>query len=97
MTQPAECMTMAQLRIGIDDLDAQLIALLARRAAFIDRAAQLKPAENLPARIDNRVEQVVANVRDLAADHSLDPDLAEDLWRSIIEWSIAREERVLGR
>lgn len=97
MTQPAECMTMAQLRVGIDDLDSQLIALLARRAAFIDRAAQLKPAENLPARIDSRVEQVVANVRDLAANHSFDPDLAEDLWRSIIEWSIAREERVLGR
>jgi isochorismate pyruvate lyase len=26
----------------------------------------------------------------------MDPDLAEKLWRILIDWSIAREERVIG-
>ena len=36
---PGECETMADLRAEIDAIDKELIALLARRAGFIDRAA----------------------------------------------------------
>ena len=43
-----------------------------------------------------RVEEVVANVRREAAVHGLPPDLIEKLWRRLIDWSIAREEGVLG-
>ena len=88
---------MAELRVEIDRLDRALVALLADRAGYIDRAAELKPAEGLPARIDARVEDVAAKVRAAAEARALDPDLIEDLWRRLMEWSIAREERVLGR
>jgi isochorismate pyruvate lyase len=29
-------------------------------------------------------------------DAALDPELVEALWRQLVEWSIAREERLLG-
>lgn len=96
MKPAGECQSMAELRAQIDDLDRALIALLARRVGYIDRAIELKPAEGLPARIEPRVAGVLANVRAAAAANAFDPDLAEQLWRLIIEWSIAREERVLG-
>ena len=76
MTDPKSCKSMAELRVGIDALDRELAALLARRAAFIDRAIELKPGEGLPARITNRVEEVVANARRNAQEAGLDPDLA---------------------
>lgn len=87
---------MHALRQQIDALDASLITLLAQRASYIDRAIELKPGEALPARITSRVEEVVAHVRNTAETTGLDPDLAEGLWRQIIDWSIAREEQVLG-
>ena len=87
---------MGELRLEIDRLDQALVTLLAERAGYIDRAIQLKPAEGLPARIDARVEEVVARVRARAGQGGLDPDLAEAIWRRVIEWSIAREETVLG-
>lgn len=96
MRMPADCGTMAELRAEIDRLDAALIGLLAERAGYIDRAAQIKAGVGLPARIDARVEQVVANVRRRAEVQGLDPALAEDLWRRLIDWSIAREETRLG-
>ena len=96
MTQPSDCTSMAELRALIDSIDARLVALLAERAACIDRAAEIKSAIGMPARIDARVEDVVAKVRAEAARRVLDPDLVEALWRPLIEWSIAREERVLG-
>lgn len=88
---------MAEVRAEIDRIDAQLVALLAERASYIDRAAELKPALGLPARIEDRVEEVVARVRVSAMAEALDPDLAEALWRRLIDWSIAREEAKIGR
>lgn len=96
MKLPADCRNMAELRVEIDTLDGEIVGLLARRVGYIDRAAELKPAEGLPARIDDRVEAVVANVRAKAMAEGLDADLVEALWRRMIDWSIAREEKVLG-
>lgn len=97
MKAPESIATMAELRAEIDALDARIVALLADRARLIDRAAELKVGERMPARIPDRVEQVVERVRAEATRQALDPSLAEALWRQIIEWSIAREERVLGK
>jgi len=97
MREPSELMNMAALRAEIDAHDRRIVALLADRARLIDRAIALKPAEHMPARIEARVEEVVANVRAAAGDRGLDPDLVETLWRIVIDWSIDREERVLGR
>ncbi|KCV83080.1 chorismate mutase related enzyme [Actibacterium atlanticum] len=96
MIPARDCATMAELRRQIDLLDDQIVAMLTRRAGYIDRAVELKQIEDLPARIETRVEEVVDNVRARATDAGLDPDLTETLWRHLIDWSIAREESVLG-
>lgn len=96
MKRPADCMTMQDIRAEIDRLDVALIGLLVERVGYIDRAAQVKTEIGLPARITDRVEQVVANVCAEADAQGLAPDLAETLWRQLIDWSIAREETVLG-
>ncbi|RKS51477.1 chorismate mutase [Paracoccus pantotrophus] len=88
---------MPDLRARIDALDARLVALLAERSALIDEAARIKARENLPARIDSRVEEVAANARRLAAEQGLDPDLAERLWRVMMEHFIAQEDRLLSQ
>ncbi|MEI2687623.1 MAG: chorismate mutase [Cypionkella sp.] len=97
MKPPAECHSMQELRVQIDLLDAQIVAGFAARAGYIDRAVVLKQSERLPARIDERVEEVVERVKAKARDAGLDPALMEDLWRRLIEWSIAREEKILGQ
>jgi isochorismate pyruvate lyase len=99
MTQktPDQCKSMAELRVEIDQLDRELIELIAKRTQYIDRAAVLKQGENLPARITSRVEEVVDNVKRLATQNNLDPQIAETVWRDLIEWSIAKEEQVLGK
>ena len=94
---PKDCGSMAELRVEIDHLDRQLIALIAKRTMYIDRAAVLKQGEKMPARITSRFEEVVDNVRKLAVEYQLDPQIAETVWRDLIEWSIAKEEKVLGK
>ncbi|MEZ5840156.1 MAG: chorismate mutase [Hyphomicrobiales bacterium] len=94
---PESCETLAELREAIDALDRRLIGMLAERVRHIDRAVVLKTREGLPASIPSRVEDVVAKVRGEAERQGFDADLAEALWRRIIDWSIAREEDRLGK
>jgi isochorismate pyruvate lyase len=89
--------SMAELRAEIDALDRQLVDLIRMRVGFIDRAAELKPAEGMPARIEARVEEVVARVRAHATQVGMDPALVDGMWRQMIDWSISREELVLGK
>jgi isochorismate pyruvate lyase len=96
MKEPKECETMADLRAEIDALDRDLVALFARRVAFIDRAAQIKKAVGLPARISGRVDEVIDNAKSHARAHGLPEDLIERLWRKMIDWSIEREAKRLG-
>ncbi|WP_299963358.1 chorismate mutase [uncultured Roseobacter sp.] len=96
MRLPADCTDMTELRAGIDALDREIIALLARRVGYIDRAAEIKAQAGLPANIPARVEEVVARVRAAAGEAGFDPALAETIWREMIGWSIAREEEKLG-
>lgn len=94
--RPDECETMADIRAEIDRVDRELVGLFAERTGYIDRAAAIKGPIGMPARITPRVEEVVANVRREAQARGLPPDLIEKLWRRLIDWSIAREEGVLG-
>lgn len=97
MKFPADCSDMSDIRTEIDRLDYDLIALFAERTSYIDRAAQIKSGAALPARISDRVEQVVQNVRAHAVAHGLPPDQFEKLWRDLIDWSIEREDAILTK
>ncbi len=94
-TPAAECMSMAEVRAAIDALDRRIIALLQERTAYIDRAGELKSQNGLPARIFDRVEEVMANARRTAGENGLDPDLVEQVWQLLVDWSIEREARIL--
>ena len=60
---------MPTLRAAIDAVDQELIRLFTRRHALIDRAAQIKAVQQLPARIDARVEEVGANAQRKATEN----------------------------
>jgi isochorismate pyruvate lyase len=81
---------MAELRRAIDALDERLVALLAVRQAYIERAAVLKQDRGT-VRDVARVEDVVAKVVAAARTAGLSPEIAEPVWRTLIERSIAHE------
>lgn len=89
--KPAQsCASMAELRVAIDALDARLVALLAVRQAYIERAAQLKTGRD-QVRDPARIEDVVAKVIAEGQKAGLSADIAEPVWRTLIEASIAHE------
>ncbi len=96
----ADCTTMAEVRAGVDALDRALVALLARRFAYMDAAARIKPARS-HVRDEARKAQVIAQAAAAAAAAGLPDGLAETLWEVLVEASIAHElgmwDRLHGR
>ena len=90
------CGSMAELRTAIDKLDARLVALLAVRQAYIERAAQLKTGRD-QVRDPERIEDVVAKVIAEGRRAGLSPDIAESVWRTLIEASIRHEFEAFDR
>jgi len=81
---------MNELRTAIDTLDARLVALLAVRQAYIERAAQLKTGRD-QVRDPDRIEEVVGKVIAEGRKAGLSADIAEPVWRTLIEASIRHE------
>ena len=91
-----DCTTMAEVRAGVDQVDRELVALLARRFAYMDAAARIKPARDA-VRDEARKAQVIANVRAHARAAGLPEDALADLWDRLVETSIAYEFRAYDR
>ena len=87
---PADCTTMAEVRQGVDTLDRLLVTVLAERQRYMDAAARIK-TERHAVRDTARVEDVVAKVRAAAREAGLSEDIAEPVWRILIERCIAHE------
>ena len=81
---------MTEVRAGVDQVDRALIALLARRFAYMDAAARIKP-ERSAVRDEARKAQVIANVCAAASAAGVPEDVVADLWERLVEASIAYE------
>ncbi len=93
---PAACQSMAEVRQGVDALDRALVALLAERQRYMDAAARIKPNRDA-VHDDARIEDVVSKVLASADAHHLSRDIAEPVWRLLIDRCIAHEFGVYDR
>ena len=90
VVEPLHCQTMAEVRAGIDALDAELVRLLAERFAYMRAAARIKP-DRSQVRDEARKAEVIANAALLAGGLGIPADLVADLWERLVEGSIAYE------
>src|SRR3954447_20190034 len=89
-TPPAECATMREVRLGVDRLDAAIVALIGERFRYMDAAARIKP-ERGAVRDEARKAEVLGNVHRLAAEHDVPEGTVAELYERLIEASIAYE------
>lgn len=91
-----DCTTMIEVRAGVDQVDRDLVALLARRFAYMDAAARIKPARTA-VRDEARKAQVIANAVAAAEAAGVPEPIVADLWEQLVEASIAYELAAFDR
>jgi isochorismate pyruvate lyase len=87
---PEQCETMIEVRVGVDQVDRELVALLVRRFGYMDAAARIKP-DRAAVRDEARKAEVLDNAAREAAKAGLDPERIRAVWNELVEQSIAHE------
>jgi len=93
---PENCLSMTEVRQGVDALDRALVRLLAERQRYMDAAARIKP-DRSAVHDGDRIEDVVAKVLAAAEVAGLSPAIAEPVWRLLIDRCIAHEFAAFDR
>ncbi len=93
---PETCQSMVEVRVGVDALDRALVALLAERQRYMDAAARIK-GDRHAVHDQARIEEVVAKVKASARAAGLSEEIAEPVWRTLIDRCIAHEFGVWDR
>lgn len=78
---------LARVRAELDEVDAELVQLLARRSALGLQAGRLKRSAGLPVRDDAREGRAIARARAWAADSGLSQSEIEEFFRLLISLS----------
>jgi chorismate mutase/prephenate dehydrogenase len=75
---------LAKLREQLDQVDRQVLELLAKRMQIVTAVATYKRAENIEIRDPNREKQLLRARRELALELGLEPESIESIYRQIL-------------
>jgi len=87
---PEDCETMVEVREGVDALDAELVALLAKRFGYMRAAARIKASRDA-VRDEARKASVISAAVAEAKARGIPADVIADIWERLVEGSIAYE------
>lgn len=76
--------SISDVRKQIDELDSQLVKLIAQRGECVKAAAAFKK-DAQDVRAPDRVQQVIDKVSILAQEHGLPQEIIQKIYRSMIE------------
>ncbi|WP_262691682.1 chorismate mutase [Kordiimonas aestuarii] len=85
-----QCQNMSEVRAEIDRVDRLIVPLLLERLEYIKQAGHIKPKRDA-VRDEWRIEDVVSKAMGTANSLGGNSAYIEDIYRHLIEWSIAHE------
>src|SRR5690242_7853948 len=88
-----DTVTLEDLRQRLNDLDRQIIQLVAERKALSEEVARAKRATGKPTRDYEREREVIMSARAMATERGVSPELAEQLLRLLIRSSLTTQEQ----
>jgi chorismate mutase len=87
---------LTEIRHRLDDVDRRLVAVLVERAQLIDEVVHFKRAHQMPVVDRDREDRMLQGIGDVAAEQGLDPRIARQVLRAIIDAFTLLEVEQLG-
>ena len=85
-----ECNSIDEVRNNINNIDEQIVKLIAQRSEFVKQAAKFKKDSD-DVKAPERVEEVINKVKDLAKSTGANEEVVENVYRSMINSFIKLE------
>ncbi len=85
-----------EIRQRIDDVDRRLVAILAERSRLVGEVVRYKRARHMGVVDRRREDAMLARIADTAKDEGLDPRVAQQVLRTVIDGFTLLEVEELG-
>lgn len=92
MTPPEQCSTLEEIRAGMDQIDREIVTLIARRVDYVRNAARFKNSAAAVADPD-RMAKVLRTRREWAEAAGLDGAAIEALYRDLVAYCVSEEHK----
>ncbi|OBZ13113.1 MULTISPECIES: chorismate mutase [Bacillales] len=89
-----EASRLDELRVNIDQLDEEIIALLAKRFQLTEEVGIYKAANKLTAQDPSRESKQFAKITKLASRNELNPEHATAIYRCLMDVVILRHKEI---
>lgn len=87
---------LSELREKIDQIDDQIIDLISRRFKLTGEIGQIKVDKSLPALDERREEQIISRVVKKSKDLSVNPELINSIFKSILSETVSNHQKLSG-
>ena len=88
--------TLAEYRSSLDRIDATLVSILAERFRITDEVGVFKKEHDIAPSDAQREKRQFERIRELAATHGLEPEIAEAVLRLVIDKAVERHRIIQG-
>jgi isochorismate pyruvate lyase len=96
MKIPQKCNSIEEVRKEIDEIDYAIIGLIGKRFSYIQEIIKYKSSiDEVYAK--NRYNIVISKRREVAANHNLDPDVIERIYRIMMDYFIKEQLELLKK
>ena len=79
-----ECNSIDEVRTNINNIDEQIVKLIALRGKFVNQAAKFKKDSDA-VKAPKRVEEVISKVKNLAKITGANEEVVENVYRTMID------------
>lgn len=93
MKEAKDCKNIEEIRAAIDEIDNQILACFGKRMEYVHEIVKFKSTEDGIVASD-RQREVFRKIRERAVNFKLDPDLYEEIYRTLINWNIKKEMQI---
>ncbi len=93
MTKAKKCNTLNDVRAEIDRMDSLILPLMAERAGYVAQAPRFKQVID-DVIVPTRIDEIAYRMRKDSENYNMNPDLAENIWRALIDEHIKFEQGV---
>lgn len=94
MRDPKECQNIQEIRNAIDEIDYQILAFFGKRHEYVKEIVKFKSDKDGIVAKDRQIE-VLQKRREWANTFGLDPELIEEIYKTLISWNIQKEMEIL--
>ena len=88
--EPEDCTSMDEIRVEIDKMDKDIIAILGKRFKYVEAAAKFKTSKTSVS-APERLKLMLETRRDWAVKEGLSPDAIEKMYSDLINHFIQQE------